>query len=100
MLTAMSDEKPEGMETKDVHTASGGVFQGTEAGTPGYHPAAVPNRNQTTINGDEAVHEQGLRQPAGEGDSAPAEGGDSSSSSAKSTGTKSTRSSSASSKSS
>lgn len=94
----MTDEKPpEGMETKDVHTASGGVFQGTEAGTPGYHPAAVPNRNQTTINGDETVHEQGLRQPAGESDggSAPAEA-DSSSSSAKSTGTKSTRSSSAS----
>lgn len=92
----MSDEKPpEGMETKDVHTASGGVFQGTDAGTPGYHPAAVPNRNQTTINGDEAVHEQGLRQPAGEGGGASDEGGGaSSSSSTKSTGAKSTRSSS------
>jgi hypothetical protein len=99
MLTTMTDEKaPEGMETKDVHTGSGGTFQGTEQGVPGYHPAAVPNRNQTTINGGEAVHEQGLRQPAtaeegsGDGGDAPADesgsSSGSSSSSAKSTATK------------
>lgn len=84
----MTDEAPpEGLETKDVHTMSGGTFQGTEQGTPGYRPAAVPNRNETTINDGETVHEQGLRQPA------EAEG-DSGSSSAKSTASKSTRSSS------
>lgn len=91
----MTDEKPpEGMETKDVHTAAGGTFQGTEQGTPGYHPAAVPNRNQTTINGSETVHEQGLRdQPAAEdGGSGESDTADKGSSSSSKTTTKSTSS--------
>lgn len=87
----MTEEAPpEGLETKDVHTMSGGTFQGTEQGTPGYHPAAVPNRNETTINGDETVHEQGLRPQDG---AAAGDGGEEKSSSSggsKSTAAKST----------
>lgn len=91
----MTDEQPpEGMETKDVHTMSGGTFQGTEAGTPGYHPAAVPNRNVTVVNDGEEVHEFGTR-PA-EQDSDDSGSDASGSSSTKSTAAKSTRSSSAS----
>lgn len=35
-----------GMETKDVHTASGGTFE-TKSVPPGYRPAAVVNENST-----------------------------------------------------
>lgn len=90
----MTDEKaPEGMETKDVHTAAGGTFQGTEQGTPGYHPAAVPNRNETSINGGETVHEQGLRPQDGaaaDDDGGEDKGSSSSGGSSKSTAAKST----------
>ena len=47
----MTDEQPpEGMETKDVHTMSGG----TTGGAPGYRPAGVPNADVTNAPAEQS----------------------------------------------
>lgn len=52
-------------ETKDVHTASGGTFE-TKSTQPGYHPAAVPNADQT--NAGQGEQTDGETESTGEQD--------------------------------
>jgi hypothetical protein len=82
MLTTMTDEAPpEGLETKDVHTMSGGTFQEPDAGQPGYRPAAVPNSDVT----NKPAEEQQAEGDEKEGAATKSDSGTSDSSSARKT---------------
>lgn len=51
MLSTMTEQAPEGIETKDVYTTmADGGFETKDAGVPGYRPAAVPNADVVDPN--------------------------------------------------